>query len=115
MSKLFYPPANTSSNYGVLTDISKGMNSFFGDSSGRTVSRRTTHGFMSIFKIEESSEEKSEFHIHLIMIACLFLAAMKNKVANIFAFILLICLIIFYWTGNNYVQEKSVFAFQNAE
>lgn len=37
--------------YGVLTEVSEQLNELFGDTSGRTISRRTTHGFKETFDL----------------------------------------------------------------
>lgn len=44
MKKNYLVPQSTNQEltYGVLTDVSKSLNNILGDSSGRTVSRRTT-------------------------------------------------------------------------
>lgn len=51
-------------NYGMLTEVSKSLNQFFGDESGRTVSSRTAHGFKEVFNCKNMDDDMAEFIVH---------------------------------------------------
>lgn len=56
-------------NFGTITEVSKSINEFFGDNSGRTVSLRTAHGLKNLFKAHEMGEDTAEDIVHAGMIA----------------------------------------------
>jgi len=58
---------NDKLDYGLLTEASKGLNDFLGDKTGRTVSRRTSHGFKNAFKLD-IPDEVAEHVVHGAMI-----------------------------------------------
>lgn len=89
----------TKSDYGVLTDMSKSLNELFGDSSGRTVSRRTTHGFKQAFNIKELSDDNAEHIVHGAMISSGLLLTSKNNNSKIFGLLLLAGLVACYQIG----------------
>jgi len=74
---MYYNQSSQRSNYGFLTDFSKSLNDFFGDSSGRTVSHRTAQGFRHLFKAGEIDNEDAEHIVHASMIAAG--ACLKSK------------------------------------
>ncbi len=90
---------NSNNNYGILTDMSKSLNVLLGDSSGRTVSRRTTHGFMKAFDIRDMRDNNAEHIVHGAMISSGVLLTSKNKNLKIFGLLLLAGLIALYQIG----------------
>jgi hypothetical protein len=87
------------SNYGALTDASKGLNMVFGDKTGRTVSRRTTHGFKNAFSLQHVDDEDAEDLMHGAMIASGGLLMAKNDGAKVVGLLLLVGLIFCYHAG----------------
>lgn len=87
------------SNYGVLTDVSKGLNHFFGDNSGRTVSTRTAHGFKDFFNAKSMEDEAAEFIVHGGMIAATKLLNSKKESERSNGVMLSLALFLFYQTG----------------
>ncbi len=85
--------------YGVLTDLSKSLNMLFGDGSGRTVSRRTVHGFKRAFNINDLSDENAEHIIHSAMISTGLLLTSKKSNFNLLGLLLLIGLVACYQNG----------------
>ena len=85
-------------DYGILTDWSKTGNKILGDETGRTISRRTGHGFKKLLA-PEIDDKTAEDIVHLLMFSTLILFLMKNKKTFTFGMILLIVLIIFYQIG----------------
>ncbi len=84
-------------DYGVLTDMSEGLNEFFGDTSGRTVSLRTSHGFKKTFGLNISDETAEDvMHAGMIYSAHNLLSKNGNRGAG---FLSLIALIAFYQNG----------------
>lgn len=84
-------------NYGVLTDVSEGLNEFFGDKSGRTVSLRTSHGFKKSFGLNITDETAEDImHTGMIFSAYNLFAKNGNKTAG---FLSLIGLIALYQNG----------------
>ena len=69
-------------HYGVLTDISKDINTLLGDESGRTVSRRTADGFQRTLA-PNLSDQASEDVVHLGMLALPFLLKSEKPAAGI--------------------------------
>ena len=89
------------SNYGIWTEMSKEVNKAFGDNSGRTVSRRTTHGFKKTLKLSDHniSDENAEHIVHGAMISSAVLLANKNKGAKITGLVIFVGLIGLYHAG----------------
>lgn len=90
---------NIKTSYGVVTDISKELNQFFGDSSGRTVSRRTAHGFKSFFNANNMNDDTAEFIVHGGMIAAGRLLNSKNETGKSNGFLLSMALFLCYQAG----------------
>jgi hypothetical protein len=86
-------------NYGVLTDASKGWNMILGDKSGRTVSRRTTHGFQRSFNLQSMDENDAEVIVHGAMLASGALLRSKNDGAKAAGLLLLFGLFACYQSG----------------
>jgi ABC-type sulfate transport system substrate-binding protein len=84
-------------DYGVLTEVSEEINKFFGDTSGKTVSLRTSHGFKKTFGLS-ISDKLSEDIMHSTMIFSAYNLFSKrgNKTAG---FLSLIGLIALYQNG----------------
>lgn len=93
-------------NYGVGTEISKGINEALGDTSGRTVSRRTAHGLKKILDQPEMHDDVAEDIVHGGIIgALLILLTGGQRRSNVMLgllVILLIGLFICYHLGKNY-------------
>lgn len=66
-------------HYGALTEASKSVNEFFGDTSGRTVSLRTAHGLQSLFNAQTVDEETAEDIVHAGMLATGAMLRSKNE------------------------------------
>ena len=90
---------NTTANYGVLTDVSKDMNQFFGDNSGRTVSLRTAHGFKNFFNAKSMDDDAAEFIVHGGMVAATKLLNSKKETDRSKGFMLSMALFVFYQAG----------------
>lgn len=86
-------------NYGVLTDVSKGINEAFGDKSGRTVSRRTAHGFKRSFKKSNMHDDDAEFIVHGAMVTSGALLKSKSSGAQAAGLLLLFGLFACYQDG----------------
>ncbi len=86
-------------SYGFLTDVSKGLNQFFGDKSGRTVSRRAAHGFKSFFNAENMDDDAAEFIVHGGMIAASKLLNSRKESERSNGFMLSMALFLFYQAG----------------
>lgn len=88
-------------NYGALTEVSRGLNSLLGDNSGRTVSRRTTHGFKRSFNLSDQdiSDTNAEHIVHGAMISTGTLIASKNEGSRVAGILLLASLFLFYQAG----------------
>lgn len=69
----------SSTNFGVFTDISKSFNLAFGDQTGRTISLRTAQGFKNVFKCDDMHEDVAELIVHSGMLAAYYLLNSKNK------------------------------------
>lgn len=89
----------SSRNYGVLTDASKGINKILGDTSGRTVSMRTAHGFKAATGLSNMHDDTAEDIVHGGMLLCFALFTSKNKNALGFAILAFIILVFFYQSG----------------
>lgn len=93
-------------NYGVLTDISKGLNLMLGDRSDRTVSMRTAHGLKKAVSAPDMHDDTAEDIAHLGMIgAGLILNAggyKKNNFLLVLLFFLLIGLFVCYHLGKDH-------------
>lgn len=87
------------SNYGVLTDVSKGLNQFFGDTSGRTVSLRTAHGFKNFFNSKSMEDDAAEFIVHGGMVAATKLLNSKKETERSSGLMLSLALFVFYQAG----------------
>ncbi len=92
------PSFKSERNYGPLTDVSKLVNTIFGDKSSRTVSMRTTHGFQNILRLN-ISEQDAEDIVHLAMVGSLLLVKSKNKTANTLGILLIAGLFVCYHNG----------------
>ena len=90
---------NITANYGVLTDVSKGMNQFFGDNSGRTVSLRTAHGFKNFFNAKSMDDDAAEFIVHGGMAIATKLLNSKQETDRSNGFMLSMALFVFYQAG----------------
>jgi hypothetical protein len=90
---------HSSTNYGVLTDISKSLNLVFGDQSGRTVSLRTAHGFKSVFKCHDMHEDAAELIVHSGMLTAYYLLNSKNKNEQGSGVLLSLALLLCYQAG----------------
>jgi len=86
-------------NYGALTDVSKGLNQFFGDNSGRTVSTRTAHGFKKFFNAEKMDDDAAEFIVHGGMVAATKLLKSKKDTDQSYGVMLSLALFVFYQSG----------------
>jgi len=86
-------------NYGVLTDVSKDLNQFFGDNSGRTVSTRTAHGFKNFFNAKSMDDEAAEFIVHGGMVAATTLLNSKKETEKSNGLMLSLALFLFYQAG----------------
>lgn len=90
---------NNEINYGALTEVSRELNKILGDKSGKTISRRTTHGFKKLFKLTDMdiSDENAEHIVHGIMIATII--ALNNKGTRVTGMLMLVGLFLFYHAG----------------
>ncbi len=90
-------------NYGVLTEVSKGINRSLGDTSERTVSRRTAHGLKNTTGVYQMDDDAAEVIIHLGMIlsGLLLCLSIKDRRLLIGAAILIVILILLYQAGKN--------------
>ena len=80
-------------DYGVLTDISEGLNKFFGDTSGRTVSLRTSHGFKKTFNLDISDKLAEDvMHSGMVYSAYNLFSKKGNKIVGLLSLIALIAL-----------------------
>jgi hypothetical protein len=86
-------------NYGVITDVSKSLNQFFGDQTGRTVSVRTAHGFKNIFNCPEMEEDAAEFIVHTGMVTAYTLLKSKKESDNGSGLLLSLGLLLCYQSG----------------
>lgn len=88
-------------NYGIWTEVSKEINASLGDKSGRTVSRRTTHGFKNALNLSnnEITDENAEHLMHCAMISSAALLVNKNNGAKIAGLIILAGLVGLYQAG----------------
>lgn len=87
-------------NYGLFTDVSKSLNMFFGDTSGRTVSMRTAHGFKNIFNCQQMDDDDAEHIVHAGMGTAYLLLKSKNENEHASGIILSIILLCCYQSGN---------------
>jgi hypothetical protein len=69
-------------NYGIITDISKDLNSAFGDKSGRTVSRRTAQGLKKSLDIQHIDDDSAEHIVHAGMALSTILLKSKDETSN---------------------------------
>jgi hypothetical protein len=77
--------------------MSEGLNKFFGDTSGRTVSLRTSHGFKKTFGLNISDAMAEDImHTGMVYSAYNLLSEKGNKVSG---FLSLIALIALYQKG----------------
>lgn len=84
-------------DYGLLTDVSEEVNEFFGDTSGRTVSLRTSHGFKKTFGLNISDKTAEDLmHAGMIYSARNLFSKNGNRSAG---FLSLIALIALYQNG----------------
>lgn len=86
-------------NFGVWTELSKSVNRFFGDNSGRTVSRRTAQGMKEVFNRHDINDRSAEKITHVGMIATLGMILSRNKDVRNLGFIMLFVLIGVYLIG----------------
>jgi hypothetical protein len=93
----FYLKSQT--EYPGLTDVSKAMNELLGDTTGRTVSRRTAHGFRRVFNTPDMHEDKAEGIVHGGMITTVVLLKSKDEGAKLLGLLLLLGLGALYLEG----------------
>jgi N-acetylglucosamine kinase-like BadF-type ATPase len=86
-------------NYGVLSDVSKGLNQFFGDNTGRTVSTRAANGFKNFFNAKSMDDDAAEFIVHGGMVAATKLLNSKKETERSNGFMLSMALFLFYQAG----------------
>lgn len=86
-------------NYGVLSDVSKGLNQFFGDNTARTVSNRTANGFKNFFNAKSMDDDAAEFIVHGGMVAATKLLNSKKETDMSNGFMLSMALFVFYQAG----------------
>ncbi len=93
---------NKEINYGILSDVSKGLNcNLLGDCSGSTISRRTTKGFKKSFDLSDNdiSDQNAEHIVHAAMIGTVACLTSKNESQNILGLFLFAGLTYFYSEG----------------
>lgn len=86
-------------DYGILSDVSKGINcNLFGDCSGSTISRRTTKGFKKAFSLDDTniSDQNAEHIVHAAMIGTAACLTAKKETRTLGGFLLLASLVFFY-------------------
>lgn len=95
-----YPSTNSKPrNFGGVTDISKEINAFFGDTTGRSISMRTAHGFKRALKRKDMDDNTAEDIVHATMTLAPILLKQKNDAANGVGTLLIIALLGCYWNG----------------
>ena len=85
-------------DYGAFSEASRSLNAFLGDQTGRTVSRRTTHGFISSFDLD-MSENNAEHVVHGAMVASITLLSSKSTGSKIAGGLLALGLAALYQEG----------------
>ncbi len=90
---------STKANYGIITDVSKSLNQFLGDETGRTVSVRTAHGFKNVFNCPEMDEDAAEFIVHTGMAAAYSLLKSEKDSENGAGLMLSLGLLLCYQSG----------------
>jgi len=80
--KLPVSQTKSKQNYGVLTDISKEFNTFFGDRTGSSVSRRTAHGLKRGLDLRNVDDNSAEFIVHAGMVATGALLKSKDETSK---------------------------------
>jgi hypothetical protein len=95
-------------NYGTLTEISKSLNFTFGDKSDRSVSKRTAHGLINTFNLQNVDEELAEHIVHGGMLLTAGLLLSKNKNSVVVGIGILLLLIIIYWNGKNQPKKPLI-------
>ena len=93
----YYYRRNT--NYGALTDLSKALNEMFGDSTGRTVSNRTAHGFKQVFNSPGMDEDTAEAIVHTGMAGAALLLRSPDEGHRATGLLLTLGLFICYQNG----------------
>jgi len=97
-------------HYGVVTIISKELNSILGDKSGRSISMRTSHGFKNSLKLRNIHDNDVELIVHVGILAMATLLTQKRERAKGFGAALLLGLILCYWKGkDNLLQAELTF------
>lgn len=89
-------------NYGMLTDISKGINYRLGDRSGRTVSMRTAHGLKALTNSSMSDDVAEDVtHLMMIGVAGILISSngRKNQGLLVLSVLLLMALFFSYYAG----------------
>ena len=86
-------------NYGAFTAFSKALNQALGDTTGRSVSTRTAHGFIKLFKTQELGADGAELIVHSGMVAAGALLKSKDEGAQITGIALSLGLFICYHAG----------------
>ena len=89
--------ASYNRDYGFLTEISEDLNYFFGDTSGKTISLRTSHGLKKTFNLN-ISDAYAEDLIHAGMITTAYNLFNKNG-NRVVGFLSIIALFALYQNG----------------
>lgn len=90
---------NSKESYGVLTDISKDLNAAFGDNSGRSISRRTAHGFKKGLSLHNVDDDSAEFIVHTGMVVSGILLKSKEDTSQGIGILVGAALLGFYLNG----------------
>ena len=69
-------------SYGVLTDISRNLNAAFGDTTGRTISRRTAHGLKRSLNLHHIDNDSAELIVHSGLVATGALLKSKSETSQ---------------------------------
>lgn len=95
-NKIYYP--EKAIDYGILSDASRTLNSLLGDTSGRTVSRRTAQGFKDSFDLNISDND-AEHIVHGGMVTSALLLRSESQGARILGGFLALGLGVCYQNG----------------
>lgn len=90
-------------DYGILSDASKSANRLLGDTSGRSISMRTAHGFKKTFQAD-ISDNTAEDIVHFGMAATVGLLSSESEGARAGGILLGLGLLFMYQNG----QEKEL-------
>lgn len=100
-------------NFGVFTDMSKGLNWLLGDSTGRTISLRTAHGIKNSFGLTIMSDLRAEKIAHGLMIASFAGLASQAYWKKTLGVTGVVILIIFYQMGKPFPTRIQVDNYQS--